>query len=164
MRHHLLPRIGSLQNLRTFYFWYCHYYHDNYYCYLRGMSWNRTVQKCSGFGICKQSCLKANFFLVYVRFVEVFTAVTKKNVVLWDVAPCSSCVNRRFRRTCRLHLHALYASIYLLTLLPRSRVFLPWRWKRYVPPKRRFTQELHGATSQKTASFVVTAATTSNLT
>jgi hypothetical protein len=27
---------------------------------------------------------------------EVFTAVTKKNVVFWDVTPCGSCKNRRF--------------------------------------------------------------------
>jgi hypothetical protein len=27
----------------------------------------------------------------------------------------------------------------------------PWRWRRYVPPKRRLTQYLHGTTSQKTA-------------
>jgi hypothetical protein len=31
---------------------------------------------------------------LHVRF-EVFTAVTMKNVVFWDVAPCISCVNRR---------------------------------------------------------------------
>jgi hypothetical protein len=34
----------------------------------------------------------------YVRF-EVFTAVTIKNAVFWDVAPCRSCVNRRFGGT-----------------------------------------------------------------
>jgi hypothetical protein len=28
-------------------------------------------------------------------------AVTMKNSVFWDVAPCSSCVNRRFGKTCR---------------------------------------------------------------
>jgi hypothetical protein len=39
----------------------------------------------------------------------------------------------------------------------------PWRWRRYIPPKRRFTQELHGATSQKTAFFIVTSMKTSNL-
>jgi hypothetical protein len=44
----------------------------------------------------------------------------------------------------------------LLTLVPRSRIFLPWRWRRYVPPKRRFIQDLHGATSQKTAFFSFT--------
>jgi hypothetical protein len=38
-----------------------------------------------------------------VRF-EVFTAVTTKNAVFWDVALCRSCVNRRFGGTYRLHL------------------------------------------------------------
>jgi hypothetical protein len=33
-----------------------------------------------------------------------------------------------------------------------------------VPPKRRYTQDLHGATSQKTAFFTVTAVKTSDLT
>jgi hypothetical protein len=31
----------------------------------------------------------------YVRF-EGFTAVSMKNAVFWDVAPCKSCVNRHF--------------------------------------------------------------------
>jgi hypothetical protein len=31
-------------------------------------------------------------------------AVGMKNAVLWDVAPCESCKNRRFGVTCRLHL------------------------------------------------------------
>jgi hypothetical protein len=35
--------------------------------------------------------------------------------------------------------------------------------RRYVPPKRRFIQDLHGATSQKTAFFIVTAVKISNL-
>jgi hypothetical protein len=35
---------------------------------------------------------------LYVRF-EVFTAVTMKNAVFWDVTPCSSCVNWRFGGT-----------------------------------------------------------------
>jgi hypothetical protein len=39
---------------------------------------------------------------------------------------------------------------HLLTLVPRSRILLPWRWRRYVPPKRLLTQDLHSATSQKT--------------
>jgi hypothetical protein len=30
---------------------------------------------------------------------------------------------------------------HLLTLVPRSPIFLPWRWRRYVPPKRRFEQD-----------------------
>jgi hypothetical protein len=36
-----------------------------------------------------------------IRF-EVFTAVTMKNGVVWDVTPCGSCKNRRFRGTWRL--------------------------------------------------------------
>jgi hypothetical protein len=35
---------------------------------------------------------------------EVFTAVTMKNAVFWNVAPCRSCVNRRFGGTHRHHL------------------------------------------------------------
>jgi hypothetical protein len=37
-----------------------------------------------------------------VRF-EVFTAVTMKNAVFWDVTSCGSCKNRRFEGTYRLH-------------------------------------------------------------
>jgi hypothetical protein len=52
---------------------------------------------------------------------------------------------------------------HLLTLVPRSRIFLPWRWRRFVPQKRQFnSQDLHSATSQKTAFFIVTAVKTSN--
>jgi hypothetical protein len=35
---------------------------------------------------------------INVRF-EVFTAVTMKNGVLWDVTSCGSCKNRRFGGT-----------------------------------------------------------------
>jgi hypothetical protein len=35
---------------------------------------------------------------------EVFTAVTMKNAVIWDVAPCRYGVNGRFGGTYRLHL------------------------------------------------------------
>jgi hypothetical protein len=37
---------------------------------------------------------------------------------------------------------------HLFTLVPRSRIFLPWRWRRHVPPKSRFTQDVLGVTSQ----------------
>jgi hypothetical protein len=36
--------------------------------------------------------------VLHVRF-EVFTAVTMKNGVFWDVTPCDSCKNRVFRGT-----------------------------------------------------------------
>jgi hypothetical protein len=51
-----------------------------------------------------------------------------KNAVPWDVAACRYCVNIRFGGSL----------------------------KRFVPPKRRFTQYLHGATSQKMALFLNT--------
>jgi hypothetical protein len=38
------------------------------------------------------------------------------------------------------------------------------RWRRYVHPKRRFTQKLHVATSHKMVFFIITDAKTSNLT
>jgi hypothetical protein len=44
------------------------------------------------------------------------------------------------------------------------RFLSPWWRRRQVPPKRRFLQELHGVTSQKTQFFIVTAVKTSNLT
>jgi hypothetical protein len=34
--------------------------------------------------------------------VEVFTAVTMKNAVFWDITPCGSCKNSRFGGTYRL--------------------------------------------------------------
>jgi hypothetical protein len=53
---------------------------------------------------------------------------------------------------------------HLLTLIPRSQILLPWRWRRHVPPKRRLTQDLHSAIYQKTTFFIVTAVKASNLT
>jgi hypothetical protein len=43
----------------------------------------------------------AKLGLRYVTF-EVFTAVTMKNGVFWDVTSCGSCKNRRFGGTSRL--------------------------------------------------------------
>jgi hypothetical protein len=93
-----------------------------------------------------------------------------KNAVFWDVAPCRCCVNWRLGGTYLLHLQSRKIRERGTSLsrwlqpVPRSRIFLSWRWRRYVPPKRRFTQDLHGATSQKTAFFIVTAVKTSNRT
>jgi hypothetical protein len=46
------------------------------------------------------SLLLSHELKVDLRF-EVFTAVTIKNVVFWDVTPCGSCKNRRFGGTWR---------------------------------------------------------------
>jgi hypothetical protein len=51
-----------------------------------------------------------------VRFL-IFTAVTMKNGVFWEVVPFRSCVNRRFRWTNRLHLHGINICRQLLTLI-----------------------------------------------
>jgi hypothetical protein len=91
-----------------------------------------------------------------------------KNAVFWDVALCRSCVNRRFREMYRLHLQGRIIQSGF-SLQPPAHAgsshadFLPWIWRRYIPPKRRFTQDLHGTASQKTAFFMVTAMKTSNL-
>jgi hypothetical protein len=46
---------------------------------------------------------------------------------------------------------------HLLTLVPRSGIFIPWRWRRYVLPKRWLAQDLHIATSNNTTFFNCTA-------
>jgi hypothetical protein len=81
-----------------------------------------------------------------------------KNAVFWDVVQCRSCVNWRFGGRYRLHLRSRKirerGTSHLLTLVPRSRIFLLRRWRRYVPQKRRFTQDLNGAISQNKALFI----------
>jgi hypothetical protein len=90
------------------------------------------------------------FLLGHILVVPIFwfleIEVIMKNAVFWDVALSRHCVNRHFGGTYRLHLLIL------------------WRWKQCVPPKRQFAQDLHGARSQKTTFFIVTAVGTSNLT
>jgi hypothetical protein len=96
-----------------------------------------------------------------------------KNAVFWLAALCRSCVNRRFEESIayilRVETFAIevptWAGVccHLLTLDPRWQVFIPWKWRRYLPQKRRFRQDLHGATSQKMAFFKVTSLKTSNI-
>jgi hypothetical protein len=74
-----------------------------------------------------------NFFnepalFIYMKEPEVFTAVTMKNAVFWDVAPYRSCVNRRFGRMYRLHLQGRNIRLrgtsvsHLLTRSPRRHI------------------------------------------
>jgi hypothetical protein len=49
-------------------------------------------------------------------------------------------------------------------IAPSSPVLAALMMEAYVPPKCRFSQELHSITSQKIAFFIVTAMNTSNLT
>jgi hypothetical protein len=87
-----------------------------------------------------------------------------QNAVFWDVAPCRSCVNRRFGGMYRLYLQGKKIRERGTSVSRWLQTSLPWRWRRYVPPKCRFTQDIHRATSQKTAFFIVAAVKTSNLT
>jgi hypothetical protein len=86
-----------------------------------------------------------------------------KSTVFWNIKPCSPLiVNRRFGGTYRLHLQGrtMWWARYQLCLQPASPWYLArlilqtWRWKRYVPPKRRLTfNGLHGLSSRKTVLF-----------
>jgi hypothetical protein len=92
----------------------------------------------------KEACPKSNNIWNLLRIVrfEVFTAVTMKNAVFWDVAPCRYFVNRRFGGTYCLHFQCIRNS---RAMNQREQVAVDW-----VPPKRRLTKYLHGTTSQKT--------------
>jgi hypothetical protein len=80
-----------------------------------------------------------------VRF-EVFTVVIMKNAVFWDVVLYGSCKNRCFGGTYHLHHKGNKNCL-------ACRFLSSWWWKRYIPPKRRFLQEPHCVTSQKTTFF-----------
>jgi hypothetical protein len=57
---------------------------------------------------------------------EVLTASVMKSTIFWDITPCS-------RLKC--------SACHLLSRWFLARLILPpWRWKRYVPPKRRLTR------------------------
>jgi hypothetical protein len=89
-----------------------------------------------------------------------------KSIIFWDMTPCSPLsVSRRFGETYSLHLQGRRnkfskkpASKLLATCLLDGflmKLFLrPWKWRRYVPPKRRLTLKgLHGVISQKMILF-----------
>jgi hypothetical protein len=92
-----------------------------------------------------------------VDHIGEYWILTMKNAVYWDVVPCTSCVSWRSifggRKTRE---RGTSVSKWL-------QISLPWKWRRYIPPKHRFTQDLHSAASQKMAFFIVTAVKTSNL-
>jgi hypothetical protein len=63
---------------------------------------------------------------------DILTAVVMNNSVVWDITPCSPLkVNRRFGRTCRLHLPLTATCFHVGFLL--DLFFDPAD----VPPKRR---------------------------
>jgi hypothetical protein len=84
---------------------------------------------------------------------EVFTAVVMKSIIFWDMTQCSpSSFNRRFGEAYRLHLQGRRNKFSKNQQASKQicwvflNLFLrPWRWRRYVPPKRRLKLDgLHG--------------------
>jgi hypothetical protein len=59
------------------------------------------------------------YIYIYVSF-EVFTAVTMKNGVFWDVTPCGSCKNWRFRGTQYLSVPSIVSSSLVLVTLMKE--------------------------------------------
>jgi hypothetical protein len=113
--------------------------------------------------------------------------IKMKSIVFWDITPCSPLrFNRRFGGTYHLHLQGRRnkfsknqqaSRFFCLRVCSCKQVpgatcllagllnlFLrPWRWRRYVPPRRRLKLNgLHGAISQKIILFITTAVKTSN--
>jgi hypothetical protein len=96
---------------------------------------------------------------------EVLTALVMKSTIFWDIRPCSPLsVNRRIGGTYRLYLQG--RKISWARNQRESRCLLPthwflaqlflrtWRWRRYIPPKRRLTfNGLYGVISQKIVIF-----------
>jgi hypothetical protein len=96
-------------------------------------------------------------------------AVTMKDAVFWNVGLCRYFANQHFGGMYRLHVQGIrnprvmnqHEQVAVDSCTATcSRWFIarglliPWRWRRYTPPKRRLTKYLHGATSQKTAFFM----------
>jgi hypothetical protein len=83
--------------------------------------------------------IRANI-IIDVGF-EVFTAAVMKSIIFWDMTPCSPLsFNRRFGGTYRLHLQGRRNRFSKTSKRAggKQNLFLrSWRWKRYVPPKRR---------------------------
>jgi hypothetical protein len=116
----------------------------------------KYLQKISSYWGCS---ICSSIWSLYRRF-----GGTLKNV--WDLLfsrqwlwrmPCRYFVNRRFGGTYRLHLQIIRNP---RAMNQREQVYvargllIPWRWRRYVPTKRRWTKYLHGDTSQNTAFLV----------
>jgi hypothetical protein len=66
-------------------------------------------------------------------------------------------------KPCRMPFSGMLPRVALVRTDVSEKHSASWRWRREIPPKRRFLQDPHGVTSQKTAFFIVTAVKTSNL-
>jgi hypothetical protein len=84
--------------------------------------------------------------------------------VQWDSRYTDFCSHRILNTESSNFLKNQQVSRWLLTSWFLLELFLrPWRWRRYVPPKRRLQlNRIHGVTSQKMILFITTAMKTSN--
>jgi hypothetical protein len=140
----------------------------------RGRPW-RNLSKYPG--ICLPGVTKdtKEHRIFCVRVFALFLNLLRENksYIFWDITPCSPLrVNRHYGGTCRLHLQDRRISQArnqrkgcgsACCLLHTGLILRSWRWRRYVPPKRRLTfNGLHGIISQKIVLFITTAVRTSN--
>jgi hypothetical protein len=115
--------------------------------------------------------------VVLIIAAKLQTTPALKSTIFWNITPRSPLsVNRRFGGTYRLNLQGRKNKFnkkpawqpmvlatcshagFLLNLFSR-----PWRWRRYLPPKRRLTLNgLQDVVSQKMALFIIIAVRTSN--
>jgi hypothetical protein len=96
-----------------------------------------------------------------------------KNAVFLNVTQCGSYEIRRIGEKYRFHHQGDKRAVTrnrstvgrnIAKVVPSSPIFVNFMMERYVTMKHRFLQEPHRITSQKTATFIVTAVKTSDLT
>jgi hypothetical protein len=101
--------------------------------------------------------------LYYFLISWIFTEVTMKNAMSWNVTPCGSCKNRCFRGNYRLYLGRknrrarsnVSSMLVTANAVPSSPILSPWWGRRYAPPKRLFLQKPRGVTFHETAFFCI---------
>jgi hypothetical protein len=86
----------------------------------------------------------------YVRF-EVLTAVIMNVTIIWDIAPYSPYVNRRFGETYHFNFRSRKSAEQETSVQQVATQNL--KMQLYVSPQRRFAYRPHGAISQKMATY-----------
>jgi hypothetical protein len=82
--------------------------------------------------------------------------MTTKNGIFWDGIPCSSCKNRSFGGTGASFIRVTgIGELVTASIVTSSPILVTLMKEAPVPPKRRFLQEPHGITSQKTPFLTV---------
>jgi hypothetical protein len=99
---------------------------------------------------CKQYAYIRDF-MIYLTFCHL------KSTIFWDITPCSLLIVNRLIGGTRCSACHLLSRWFLCRLILR-----PWRWRRYVPPKRRLTFNGLHIISQKIVRFITTIVRTSD--